>query len=370
MAQRTASAPLAGHAMTDAVALPSPPLDRVEAAAAREDRYAIGVVASLEELLARVTGTIGDARVAVITDETVDSLYGTDLVRGLRGGGREVLKHALPAGEATKSRAYADVLWDWLAASDFGRRDVLVAFGGGVVCDLTGWVASAYMRGLAYVNLPTTLLGMVDGALGGKVAVNHVSAKNLLGAFHQPRGVVSNVAFLRTLSRRHLAAGLAEAIKKAVIASPEYLALIESDVDRILNGDPAAQRRLVSHAALIKSLLVGRDPYERDLRRPLNFGHTIAHPLETVTGYGPLLHGEAVAFGMVIESEIAMRRGLSSPRTCSAWSRCCAARACRRARPNCRCGRAPRMSSPPWPRCARSAPAACAGSCRPPSARR
>jgi 3-dehydroquinate synthase len=300
--------------MTDAVALPSPPLDRVEASAAREDRYAIGVVGSLEELLARVAGTVGDARVAVITDETVDSLYGTDLVRGLRGGGREVLKHALPAGEATKSRAAADVLWDWLAAGDFGRRDVLVAFGGGVVCDLTGWVASAYMRGLAYVNLPTTLLGMVDGALGGKVAVNHVTAKNLLGAFHQPRGVVSNVAFLRTLSRRHLAAGLAEAIKKAVIASPDYLALIESDVDRILDGDPTAQRRLVSHAALIKSLLVGRDPYERDLRRPLNFGHTIAHPLETVTGYGPLLHGEAVAFGMVIESEIAMRRGLFEPK--------------------------------------------------------
>ena len=184
-----------------------------------------------------------------------------------------------------------------------------------MICDLSGWVASAYMRGVRYANVPTTLLGMVDGALGGKVAVNHPTAKNLLGAFHQPCGVVCDVALLASLERRHVSAGLAEAIKKAVIASPAYLALIERDVDAILRREPAALRRLVGHAAHIKMALVGRDPYERDLRRPLNFGHTIAHPLETVTGYGPLLHGEAVAFGMVVESEIAVRRGLLDPAT-------------------------------------------------------
>ena len=305
----TASAP-AGHIVGDAIALPEPPLERVETSATREDRYAIHVVSSFDELLACIERAVGDARIGIITDETVDALYGPELRRGLRAGGHDVLGHVLPAGEQSKSRACADALWDWLAAIDFGRRDVLLAFGGGVVCDLTGWVASAYMRGLAYVNAPTTLLGMVDGALGGKVAVNHPAAKNLIGAFHQPTAVVSAVGLLRTLERRHLAAGLAEAIKKAVIASPEYLAVIECDVDRILGGDTAALHRLVAHASYIKSILVGRDPYEHDLRRPLNFGHTIAHPLETVTGYGPLLHGEAVAFGMVVESLIAARRGL------------------------------------------------------------
>jgi 3-dehydroquinate synthase len=181
-----------------------------------------------------------------------------------------------------------------------------------VIADLGGWVASAYMRGIPYVNLPTTLLAQVDGALGGKVAVNHPLAKNLIGAFHQPAAVIANVGFLRTTSGRHLRAGLAETIKKAMIASPAYWVAIENDADAILARDPQALERLVRSAAAIKTALVERDPYEADLRRPLNFGHTIGHPLETVTGYGPLLHGEAVALGMVVESRIAAARGLLS----------------------------------------------------------
>jgi 3-dehydroquinate synthase len=167
------------------------------------------------------------------------------------------------------------------------------------------------MRGVPYINLPTTLLAQVDEALGKKVAVNHPLAKNLLGAFHQPVAVVANVSFLRTTSNRHLRAGLAEAIKKAIIASPQYLEFIEDNVDALLVArDDEILERLVISAAAIKTELIGRDPYEADLRRPLNFGHTIGHPLETVTGYGPLLHGEAVAFGMVVESRIAADRGL------------------------------------------------------------
>jgi 3-dehydroquinate synthase len=150
----------------------------------------------------------------------------------------------------------------------------------------------------------------VDGALGGKVAVNHPLAKNLIGAFHQPTAVVANVGFLQSTSGRHLRAGLAEAIKKAMIASPAYWRFIEENADAILARDPGALVRLVRSAAAIKTELVGRDPYEDDLRRPLNFGHTIGHPLETITGYGPLLHGEAVALGMVVEARIAVRRGL------------------------------------------------------------
>jgi 3-dehydroquinate synthase len=306
----TTSAGIEGHAISDEIALPDPPPSVVEAVARRDDRYAVHVVETLDDLLAHIHRLTRGARIGVVTDATVEALYGATLLRGLRERRSDVSVTVLPAGERSKSLTSARQLWDWLARIDLARRDVLLAFGGGVVCDVTGWVASAYMRGLPYVNVPTTLLGMVDGALGGKVAVNHPSAKNLLGAFYQPRGVVSDVGLLASLERRHIAAGLAEAIKKAMIASPAYLASIEADVETILRRQPPALRRLVAYASVIKTELVGRDPYERDLRRPLNFGHTVGHPLETVTGYGPLLHGEAVAFGMVVESEIARRRGL------------------------------------------------------------
>jgi 3-dehydroquinate synthase len=257
---------------------------------------------------------LGDGqRITVLTDANVDALFGATLVRALRGAGFDPLVRAIPPGEPSKSLDEAVRLWHWLADSGAGRRDVLLAFGGGVIADLGGWAASAYMRGIPYVNVPTTLLAQVDGALGGKVAVNHPLAKNLIGAFHQPRAVIANVGFLSSTSGRHLRAGLAEAIKKAMIASPAYWAFIEEQADAILDREPAALERLVRCAAAIKTALVERDPYEVDLRRPLNFGHTIGHPLETVTGYGPLLHGEAVALGMVVESRIAAARGLMAP---------------------------------------------------------
>jgi 3-dehydroquinate synthase len=293
----------------DAIALPRGAA-AVTARAQRSDAYAVHVVTGMRELLERLAGLVDGASVAIITDETVHELYGAPLVRGLRLAGIEPLVRTVPAGEGSKSLPQAIALWDWLAGSDLARRDVVLAFGGGVVADLGGWVASGYMRGVPYVNVPTTLLAQVDGALGGKVAVNHPLAKNLLGAFHQPIGVVANVGFLRTTTNRHLRAGLAEAIKKAIIASPDYLAFIERHANALLARDDEALRRLVLSAAAIKTELIARDPYEADLRRPLNFGHTIGHPLETATGYGPLLHGEAVAFGMVVESRIAAARGL------------------------------------------------------------
>jgi 3-dehydroquinate synthase len=160
------------------------------------------------------------------------------------------------------------------------------------------------------VNLPTTLVGQVDAGIGGKLAVNHPLAKNLIGGFSQPRGVISDVSFLRTIGRRQLGAGLAESIKKAIIASPAYWDLIDERCDAMLAGDLAALAALVHGAGAIKAELIARDPYERDARRTLGFGHAIAHPLETVTGYSALLHGEAVAFGMVVETRMAAARGL------------------------------------------------------------
>jgi 3-dehydroquinate synthase len=203
-------------------------------------------------------------------------------------------------------------LLDWLTCTQIGRRDLVLCLGGGVVIDMGGWVAASYMRGVPYLTLPTTLVGQVDAGIGGKVAVNHPVAKNLIGGFWQPRMVISDVTFLHTIGIRHRRAGLAEAIKKAIIASPAYWDLIDERAEAMLAGDPHALEALVHGAGVIKSELIARDPYEDDSRRTLGFGHAIAHPVETVTGYSELLHGEAVAFGMAVECRLAAARGLLS----------------------------------------------------------
>ena len=282
----------------------------VEVRAERKHVHTIEVVRSNEDMIERVLRVTEGCPLAIVTDETVEALYAAEVLQALGEAGIPYSLRSIPPGEASKSLAQAERLYDWLAETSMGRLDCLVAFGGGVINDLGGYVAATYMRGVPYLNLPTTLLAQVDGAMGGKVATNHSTAKNLIGAFCQPAGVISNVEFLGSLDRRDLAAGLAESIKKAVIASPPYWELIEDSAEAIMEGDLDALEQLVRAAAKIKSHLIERDPYEEDLRRPLNFGHTVGHPLETVTGYGPLRHGEAVAFGMVVESRIAANRGL------------------------------------------------------------
>jgi 3-dehydroquinate synthase len=293
----------------DAIDLP-PPGEAVQAWAERRDTYPILVTRSMPETLAHLIELIDEAHVAVITDRTVAELHGGELLRGLRDAGLEPEVVAIAAGERHKTLPQALELLDWLTGTQIARHDLIVTFGGGVVVDMGGWVASCYMRGVPYLNLPTTLVGQVDAGIGGKLAVNHEVAKNLIGGFWQPRGVISDVSFLRTLERRQLRAGLAESIKKAIIASPAYWKLIEEGADAIFARDPDALERLVHGASAIKAELIARDPYELDSRRTLGFGHAIAHPLETVTGYSSLLHGEAVAFGMVVEGRMALARGL------------------------------------------------------------
>ena len=285
----------------------------VEGRSERRDSYPIFVTSSLAEAVDRLIKLIGPRRVAVLTDTTVMELYGATVMRTLDGAGLEPEVAVVPAGEQHKTLARAFELLDWLTGTQIGRRDVIVNLGGGVVIDMGGWVASSYMRGVPYVNIPTTLIGQVDAGIGGKLAVNHPVAKNLIGSFFQPLGVVSDVSFLKTVGRRQLRAGLAESIKKAIIASPAYWRLIEADADAILHGDLPALRRLVHGAGAIKAELIERDPYELDSRRTLGFGHAIAHPLETVTDYSALLHGEAVAFGMAVEAQLAAARGLLAP---------------------------------------------------------
>jgi 3-dehydroquinate synthase len=296
----------------DAIELPAPGTP-VEGRAGRQDSYPILVTRSCEQTVKHLLELVGDARVAVITDETVAELYGPVVIGALASAGLEPEVTTVPAGERHKTLAQAGELLDWLTGTQVGRKDVIVALGGGVVIDMGGWVASAYMRGVPYLNVPTTLVGQVDAAIGGKLAVNHAVAKNLIGGFFQPRGVISNVSFLRTIGRRQLRAGLAESIKKAIIASPAYWNLIEARAEAILAGDPEALEELVHGAGAIKAELIERDPYEEDSRRTLGFGHAIAHPLETVTSYSELLHGEAVAFGMAVELQLAAARGLLAP---------------------------------------------------------
>lgn len=248
--------------------------------------------------------------VVMVTDETVDKLYAGRIAELLSGQGVRVHKLAIPPGERSKSLPTAWQLLDWLAQTDTRRRDILVAVGGGVIIDTVGWVASAYMRGIPYINVPTTLLAQVDAAIGGKVAVNHEAAKNLIGAFYSPVGVVTCTDCLSTLDSRQVRSGLAEVIKMAIICSPQLFAFIERHLDELLALDPVRVRALVHAASAIKCTLVERDPYEVDLRRTLNFGHTVGHATETVTGYGPVLHGEAVAYGMAVAVRVAVTRGV------------------------------------------------------------
>ncbi len=285
----------------------------ITGSARRQDEYAVHVCQDEAKAFERLTSEIGGRRVALITDDSVAVLHARRLAARLADAGLDVSMTSFPAGEASKNLRTAGDLLDWLASTELARRDVILAVGGGVVIDTVGWVASAYMRGVPYINVPTTLLAHVDAALGGKVAVDHPSAKNLIGAFYQPAAVVSNVGYLSTLADRDLRAGLAEAIKKGVIASPELFELIESRHSDILAAEPEVTAQLVHGASLIKCRLIAKDPYEDDLRRPLNFGHTIGHAVETVAGYGHVLHGEAVAFGMACAARIAERRGLLKP---------------------------------------------------------
>jgi len=276
----------------------------------RSSTYSIHVSSDENAALKAIAEAVGNRMVAMITDETVDTLHAERINQWLSAHVSKLQKIVLPPGESSKSLPTACHLLDWLAQSDIRRRDIIVAVGGGAIIDTAGWVASIYMRGISYLNVPTTLLAQVDAAIGGKVAVNHDTAKNLIGSFYAPDAVVSCTDWLSTLDSRQFRSGLAEAIKMAVISSGQLLAFIEQHLESLVALDPSCLQSLVHAASVIKCVLVERDPYEVDLRRTLNFGHTVGHAVETVTGYGPVLHGEAVAYGMAVAVRVARARGV------------------------------------------------------------
>jgi 3-dehydroquinate synthase len=217
----------------------------------------------------------------------------------------------LPPGEEQKALAVVSGLYDRLVELQADRRTVIVAVGGGVIGDLAGFVAATYNRGLALVMVPTTLLAMVDSSVGGKVGVNHPSAKNLIGAFHQPAGVWIDTAVLDTLPDREYRSGLAEVVKYGVILDAEFFAWVEAKATAVLGREPGAVQHVVARCCRLKADIVEKDEREETgLRAVLNYGHTFGHAFEAVGGYGAWLHGEAVAAGMVCASRLAERRGL------------------------------------------------------------
>ena len=263
----------------------------------------------------RTISTVGErvrdvgirGRVFVFSDECVFGLHGRALLEGLSAGAGEAAAYVLPAGETTKSLETAFRAYDWLADRRAERGDAVLALGGGVVGDLAGFVAATYLRGLPFVQVPTTLLAQIDSAIGGKVAVNHPRGKNLVGAFYPARLVVVDTSLLTTLSRRDLASGYAEVVKTAMILDEEMLRLLETHASALLEPDLALATQVVERSIQHKADVVAEDPTEQGRRIILNFGHTIAHALEAATGYSSLLHGEAVAIGMAGAAEISRR---------------------------------------------------------------
>ena len=264
-------------------------------------------------VLGELPGLVGEGAVAVIHAAGLAGLAG-QACAALAAAGHRVHAQPVPDGEAAKGIAVAARLWSWLADSQIGRADCVVGIGGGAACDLAGYVAASWLRGVRVVLVPTTLLGMVDAAIGGKTAVNIPEGKNLVGAFHPPAGVLADLATLRTLPRREYVSGLAEVIKAGFIADPAILDLVEADPEQATGPDGKTARELVERAVRVKAAVVAEDLREAGPREFLNYGHTLGHAIERVEDFR-FRHGEAVAIGMVYAATLGELAGRLDPQT-------------------------------------------------------
>jgi 3-dehydroquinate synthase len=249
----------------------------------------------------------------VVSNDTVGALYARPLAAALEQHYPKVETVLIADGEAFKTWTTLQAIIDGLVVAHADRGSTVFALGGGVVGDLAGFAAACYMRGVAYVQVPTTLLAQVDSSVGGKTGINHPGGKNLIGAFHQPLAVIADVDTLATLPRRELVAGLAEVIKYGAIADDAFLAWIEASLPALVTGDKVALAEAVTRSCRIKAAVVAADERESGLRAVLNFGHTFAHAIETGTGHGTWLHGEAVGCGMAMAADLSVRLGLVDP---------------------------------------------------------
>ena len=247
----------------------------------------------------------------LVSDETVLPLHAPRLRTALSG--RPLAECVLPSGERSKTLATLSRVYDALAAARVNRDGAILALGGGVVGDIAGFAAATWQRGIAYAQLPTTLLAQVDSSVGGKTAVNHPDGKNLIGAFHQPSVVIADLATLATLPDRQLRAGLAEVIKYALLDDAELIGWLETALPRLLGREPAALQEAVYRSCAIKARIVALDEREQGARALLNLGHTFGHAIEAATGFDEWLHGEAVAVGLVLAAEVSARIGWLPP---------------------------------------------------------
>jgi len=253
------------------------------------------------------------ATAVIVTNETVAPLYAQRLKDRIASRYGQVRVIALKDGEAYKDWASLNLIFDDLLGAACDRKTVLFALGGGVVGDITGFAAACYMRGVPFVQVPTTLLAQVDSSVGGKTAINHPLGKNMVGAFYQPLRVLADLDTLDTLPDRELAAGLAEVIKYGPIADDAFLGWLEDNLDALWARDKAALAYAVKRSCEIKAWVVGQDERESGLRAILNFGHTFGHAIEAGLGYGEWLHGEGVGCGMVMAADLSVRLGLIEP---------------------------------------------------------
>ncbi|AEA59043.1 3-dehydroquinate synthase [Burkholderia gladioli] len=264
-----------------------------------------GLIGRTELFAPHIKGT----SVTIVTNTTVEPLYGEVLRAALAPLGKQVSTVVLPDGESYKHWETLNLIFDGLLGSRADRKTTLIALGGGVVGDMTGFAAACYMRGVPFIQVPTTLLSQVDSSVGGKTGINHPLGKNMIGAFYQPQAVIADIGALRTLPERELAAGIAEVIKTGAIADAAFFDWIEADIEALNRREPAALTEAVKRSCEIKASVVAADEREGGLRAILNFGHTFGHAIEAGLGYGEWLHGEAVGCGMVMAADLSVRLG-------------------------------------------------------------
>ncbi len=286
-------------------------MDTVEVALAGR-AYSIhigqGLLARTDLLLAQLR----QPKVAIVSNTTVAALYLESLTQRLQDAGVEVAQVVLPDGERYKDWQTLNSIFDVLLERRCERSTTLIALGGGVVGDMTGFAAACYQRGMPFIQLPTTLLAQVDSSVGGKTAINHPLGKNMIGAFHQPRLVLADTDTLASLPERELRAGLAEVIKIGLIRDLPFLAWLEANLERVLARDPRALAYAILRSCANKAEVVVADEHENGERALLNLGHTFGHAIETGLGYGEWLHGEAVAAGTMMAAEVSQRMGAIS----------------------------------------------------------
>ena len=255
------------------------------------------------------------SRAALVSDGAIMRLYGKTVVASLESAGFTVTTIDVPEGEAAKTLAVAEHCWDRLLTAGLDRTSTVLALGGGAVGDVAGFAAATYMRGINFIQLPTTVLAQVDASIGGKTAIDHPLGKNMIGAFHQPRLVVVDPAVARTLPEREFRSGLAEIVKHGIVLDADYFAELERDLAPLAARDLGVLERIIGGSCRLKAAVVERDEREAELRHVLNYGHTIGHALEAATGYTRYAHGEAVSLGIVAEARLARRLGIADDET-------------------------------------------------------